>query len=170
MCASAGGWSLCPPELYAPRTRCKVHGPAFGHEVDLRFPDSAHAAVSNKATPFNLFVDFMENSRVENTFFPPLPRKSTSVQATPDVSPNLLNMLACTLCWSDRGDIYNRPPNFILQSSQFERVILTADARGTFWHPGILAVKCSTRLSVSVIRGRFRLSDFMSSDQNTSVR
>lgn len=41
-------------------------------EVNLCFPDSAHAAVSNKPTsqkpPFNLFVDLMKNSRLENTF------------------------------------------------------------------------------------------------------
>lgn len=39
-------------------------------------------------------------------------------------------------------------PHFILQLSQFKHVILTADAQGTFWHSGILELKCYTRLSI----------------------
>lgn len=78
----------------------------------------------------------MKNSRLENTFSPRQPRKSTSVQTTPDVvlcfflsffmtnvSLNLQNMSACILNWSDWGDIYNRPPilysNYPSLSMQF---------------------------------------------------
>lgn len=82
-------------------------------EVNLCFPDSAHAAVSNKPTsqkpPFNLFVDLMKNSRDENTFsrdyqgsqhlckqLRTLCRIFFSFFMT-NVSLDLLNMLACTL-------------------------------------------------------------------------